>query len=169
MASAPTSATRTMSENLSLRPETAADEPFLYELYATTRDYEMIHVPWDDLQKQAFLRQQCEAQLKHYRQHYYDAEFQIIELDGRPIGRIYVHRSPKYICLMDIALLREYRGRGIGGGLTSELLRQAQADGKIVSLHVEHMNPARHLYERLGFQLVEDKGIYWKMEWSPPA
>jgi ribosomal protein S18 acetylase RimI-like enzyme len=158
-----------MRENLSLRPETAADEPFLYELYATTRDYEMIHVPWDDLQKQAFLRQQCEAQLKHYRQHYYDAEFQIIELDGRPIGRIYVHRSPKYICLMDIALLREYRGRGIGGGLTSELLRQAQADGKIVSLHVEHMNPARHLYERLGFQLVEDKGIYWKMEWSPPA
>ena len=164
-----TAATTSMRQNLTLRPETAADEPFLYQLYATTRDYEMVHVPWDDVQKQAFLRQQCEAQLKHYRLHYRDAEFQIIELDGRPIGRIYVHRGPQYVCLMDIALLREYRGRGIGSELTSELLQQAQAEGKIVTLHVEHMNPARHLYERLGFKMVEDKGIYWKMEWSAPA
>ena len=168
MSLASTTDTTRVRKSLTLRPETAEDEPFLYELYATTRDYEMVHVPWDDLQKQAFLRQQCEAQLKHYRQHYRDAEFQIIELDGKPIGRIYVHRSANEVCLMDIALLREYRGLGIGTELASAVLRQAQAEGKPVTLHVEHMNPARHLYERLGFRLAEDKGIYWQMEWSAP-
>jgi len=166
MSLAQTPETTRMRQNLTLRPETAEDEPFLYELYATTRDYEMVHIPWDDLQKQAFLRQQCEAQLKHYRKHYVGAEFQIIELAGKRIGRIYVYRSPNEVCLMDIALLREHRGLGIGTELTSEVLRQAQAEGRVVTLHVEHMNPARRLYERLGFRLIEDKGIYWKMEWS---
>jgi len=154
-----------MRKNLSFRQETPEDENFLYDLYATTRDYEMVHVPWDDLQKQLFLHQQCDAQLKHYRKHYYDADFQIVLLDGKPIGRLYVHRGPKIVCLMDISLLREYRGTGIGTELTSELLKEAEAAGKTVTLHVEHMNPARRLYERLGFRMVEDKGIYWMMEW----
>jgi len=156
-----------MRPNLSLRPETPADDPFLFDLYATTRDYEMVHVPWDDLQKQLFLHQQCEAQLKHYRKHYADADFRIIELDGKPVGRIYVHRGPREFRLVDISIVREYRGRGIGTELTKELLQEAEAAGKAVTLHVEWMNPARRLYERLGFKQVEDKGIYWMMEWKP--
>jgi len=159
-----------MRKNLSLRQETPQDETFLFDLYATTRDYEMIHVPWDDLQKQLFLHQQCDAQLKHYRSHYSDADFKIVELDGKPIGRIYVHRGAKELRLMDISLLREYRGTGIGTELTSSLLKEAEAAGKSVTLHVEYMNPAKRLYERLGFRKAEDKGIYWLMEWrnTPP-
>jgi len=154
-----------MRKNLTLRTENPGDEEFLYQLYATTRDYEMVHVPWSDEQKQLFLRQQCQAQLKHYRTYYYDAEFRIIEFEGNRIGRLYVHRTLKAWCLIDISLLREYRGAGIGTELTSEFLQQAAAAGKSVTLHVEHMNPARRLYERLGFRMIEDKGIYWMMEW----
>ena len=124
-------------------------------------------IPWDESQKQAFLRQQCAAQLQHYRRYYADASFEIILLNGDRAGRIYVHRTESEICLIDISLLREFRGHGIGTQLTRRLFAEAEASEKKVSLHVEAMNPARRLYERLGFRVVEDKGIYLYMEWDP--
>lgn len=162
VADAPTS-----NSDVSLRPETPEDEAFLFDLYATTRDYEMNLIPWSESQKQAFLHQQCSAQLQHYRQYYAGASFQIILLNGVSAGRIYVHRTEREICLVDISLMREHRGAGIGTRLTQQLLAEAQTQGKKVSLHVEVMNPARRLYERLGFRVAEDKGIYLHMEWEP--
>ena len=158
----------TASLDVSLRPETPEDEQFLFDLYATTRDYEMNLIPWSESQKRAFLDQQCSAQLQHYRHHYADASFQIILLNGVRVGRIYLHRTEQEICLVDISLMREYRGAGIGTWLTQQLLRQAEAHGQKVSLHVEVMNPARRLYERLGFHVTEDKGIYLRMQWERP-
>lgn len=150
---------------VTLRAETPEDEQFLYDLYATTRDYEMDLVPWPEAQKQAFLRQQCAAQLQHYRRHYADASFEIVLLNDVPIGRIYVRRTSDEIALIDISIVREYRGRGIGTRLTRQLLAEAEANHKKVSLYVEIMNPARRLYERLGFRVAEDQGIYLFMEW----
>ena len=159
--------TSTSILEVSLRPETPEDESFLFDLYATTRDYEMNLIPWTESQKRAFLNQQCSAQLRHYRQHYSDASFQIIVLNQIRAGLIYVHRTQREICLVDISLMREYRGAGIGTRLTEQLLREAETNAKKVSLHVEVMNPARRLYERLGFRVVDDKGIYLHMEWQP--
>ena len=158
----------TTSLDVSLRPETPEDEQFLFDLYATTRDYEMNLIPWSESQKRAFLDQQCSAQLRHYRQHYSDCSFQIILFNQVRAGRIYVHRTEREICLVDISLMREYRGAGIGTRLTVELLKEAEAHGQKVSLHVEVMNPARRLYERLGFRVAEDKGIYLRMQWEQP-
>ena len=59
---------------------------------------------------------------------------------------------------MDIALLPEYRGRGIGTALLEELLVEADATGRRVTIHVERFNPARRLYERLGFVEAGDPG-----------
>ena len=66
---------------------------------------------------------------------------------------------------MDIALLPEYRGRGIGSRLIRRVLGQAAVDGRAVRLHVETDSPAGVLYERMGFRTVEDKGLYLFMEW----
>lgn len=156
-----------MYPKVTLRTETAEDEPFLHVVYAASRDEEMKLAPWNDEQKQAFLLQQSQAQLAHYRQHYPEASFQIIELDGVPAGRLYVHRGPAEIRLMDVTLLRKFRGTGVGATLSRELLAEAASAGKKVTLHVERFNPALRLYERLGFRMLEDKGIYLYMEWIP--
>ena len=66
----------------------------------------------------------------------------------------------------DIALLPEHRGAGIGGRLLQDLLTEAAASGKRVSIHVERFNPAMRLYERLGFTKQEEVGVYFRMEWS---
>ncbi len=70
---------------------------------------------------------------------------------------------------MDIALLPEHRGRGIGTRLVQDVLDEARASGRSVSLHVEETNPAKRLYERMGFVDVEDRGVYILMEWRTAA
>lgn len=154
--------------SVTFRPSIERDVPFLRDLYATTRAEELRHVPWTPQQKRAFVEMQFLAQKTHYEQHYPDCEFLIIELDGRPIGRLYIDRGED-IRITDIALLPEFRRRGIGGMLMVEILAEGRSTGKNVSIHVEHDNPARRLYERLGFQHVATNGVYDLMAWRPPA
>lgn len=66
---------------------------------------------------------------------------------------------------MDIALVPRYRGQGIGGTLMKQVLAEGRKAGKPVRIHVEHFNPAMHLYERLGFKKIGDTGVYFLMEW----
>jgi ribosomal protein S18 acetylase RimI-like enzyme len=54
----------------------------------------------------------------------------------------------------------EHRGRGIETALLRGLLAEADAAGKSVSIQVERVNPALRLYQRLGFAVAEDKGVY---------
>lgn len=152
---------------LRLRPEEPEDTTLLYRLYASTRAGEMKLVPWSDSQKEAFLRTQFDAQTAHYHRYYPNASYEVILLEGEAIGRLYVHRTEDEILLIDITLLPKYRGAGIGGGLLNDLLSEAAAQRKPVRIHVERENPAMHLYTRLGFQKIEDKGIYYFMEWTP--
>lgn len=158
-----------MDEPFALRPETEEDIEFLARLYATTREAELRPVDWPAEQKAMFVQQQFDAQRLHYRTHYDKAEFAIIVVEGRPIGRLYVQRQADDIRLMDIALMPEYCGRGIGGKLIARLLEEGRATGRSVSIHVEVFNPAMRLYERLGFQKIDSYGVYHLMEWRPES
>jgi ribosomal protein S18 acetylase RimI-like enzyme len=158
-----------MESTVTLRPVTPGDEEFLYQVYASTRAGEMVLVDWTPEQKDAFLRMQFRAQSQYYREHYVGASFQMILLGDGPVGRLYVARWEREIRIMDIALLPEYCGRGIGSALLRTLLAEGQATGRRVSIHVECNNPALRLYTRLGFRHVGDHGIYYLMEWSGNA
>ena len=70
---------------------------------------------------------------------------------------------------MDIALVPAERNSGIGGKICRELMDEATQAGKIVSLHVEEDNPAKRLYERLGFVEAGDVSFYKLMHWCPPG
>ena len=122
---------------------------------------------WPAEQQEAFLRQQFQFQTLHYRRYYTSATFEIILQDERPIGRIYVHRGAEDIRLMDVALLPEYRGAGVGTWVMRNLLDEAAHSQKPVTLHVEPYNPAARLYQRLGFRVVEQRGMNLFMEWRP--
>ena len=159
----------TAAVDVSFRPELPEDEAFLEKLYASTRAGEMALTGWDAVQQEAFLRQQFQFQTTHYRKHYGDASFRIILRNDAPIGRLYVHFGAQEIRLMDIALLPEHRGAGLGGSILENLLREAAQLGKTVTLHVERFNPALRLYQRLGFRVIEDQQINFYMEWRPPA
>jgi ribosomal protein S18 acetylase RimI-like enzyme len=157
----------TAAAAITLRPVGPADHPFLFRVYASTRAEELALVGWTEEQKQTFLLQQFTAQRAAWGEHCAGADFRIIEVDGVPAGRFYVKRRPEEIRLVDIALLPEYRRAGIGTGLIRSLLAEGKARSLPVTLHVEVFNPARRLYERLGFEAVEDRGVYILMRWLP--
>lgn len=154
---------------IAFRPVTAADRDFLLRVYASTRAEELAVVPWSPAQKDAFLRMQFEAQDRDYRSKYPSEDFQLILADSTPIGRLYLHRAADELNLIDIAFLPEHCGRGLGTALLRELMAQAQSTRRPIRLYVEHFNPARRLYQRLGFTDLEEHGPYWRMEWIPPA
>jgi ribosomal protein S18 acetylase RimI-like enzyme len=154
-------------DNVGLRPVQEADRPFLAQVYASTRADEMAMLPWTDEQKAAFVAHQFEAQDAHYRTHYEGAAFDVVEVDGEPAGRLYVHRGPSEIRIIDIALTPAYRGRGLGTGLLQALIAEAADGGRTLSIHVEMNNPARRLYERLGFRPAGEHGPYVLMERPP--
>jgi ribosomal protein S18 acetylase RimI-like enzyme len=108
---------------------------------------------------------QFAAQAQYYREHYPNTSFDVIVLDGRPVGRLYVARWTGEIRIVDIALLPEFCNRGIGTRVLRDLQVEAAAAGKPLRIHVERFNPALRLYERLGFRQLEDKGVYLFLEW----
>jgi ribosomal protein S18 acetylase RimI-like enzyme len=153
---------------LTFRRITDADLPVLARIYASTRAEELAPVPWSDAEKAAFLDMQFRAQHAHYRQYYPEADWLMTMRGNENVGRLYLERLPSQHRIIDIAFLPEYRGRGLGEALLRDLLDEAAAAGKPVSIHVEKLNPAMRLYRRLGFVTEEDKGIYDLMRWTAP-
>jgi ribosomal protein S18 acetylase RimI-like enzyme len=152
-----------------LRPITETDQRSLLRLYASTREEELAEVPWSEEEKAAFLRMQFEAQHRFYTEQFPAASFDLV-LDGdEPIGRLYLDRREDEHRVIDIALLPEHRGQGLGARLMERVLAEAAEAGKPVRIHVEKNNPAMRLYRRLGFERVEDQGVYDLMEWLPGA
>jgi len=153
---------------VTLRPAAEADYDFMRRLYASTREEEMQHFPFDEAQKAAFLDAQFAAQFEHYAIHYPTCERNIVLEDGVPVGRLWIDEWRDQIRLVDIALLPEKRGSGIGTMLVRGVLDRGAAAGKPVTIHVEAYNPALRLYERLGFVRVDTNGVYYLMRWTPP-
>lgn len=154
--------------NIQFRPITDSDLEFLRELYASTRRDEMAVTGWPPEQIEAFLRQQFEAQHIHYTTHFPKAGFDLIHAEnGEPIGRLYLEERVDEFRIIDIALLPEFRGRGIGSRLLQDIIDRAFSAKKSVRIHVEHNNPAMRLYQRLGFTKIEEQGVYHLMEAKP--
>jgi ribosomal protein S18 acetylase RimI-like enzyme len=153
---------------IALRPETEADVPFLRQLYISTRWEELAMVPnWSDAQKIAFLESQFVAQREHYLAYFANAAFDVLEDNGVPAGRLYLDHQDKTLLIIDIALMPDWRNRGIGTALIEAVFAEARLCGKEVSISVEKFNPAQRLYRRLGFREYAEDDVYWFMFWQP--
>ena len=153
--------------NIELRPFCTNDQDFLYRLYASTRLAEIAPFGWNPAQQEAFLRMQFNAQQQSYEMAYQGADHQVILLDSHPVGRILVHRENNAHVLVDIALLDEYRNRGIGTRLLQQLISSTAQQGVPLRLQVIKSNPALHLYQRLGFVKTGAEGMHFQMEIKP--
>jgi len=147
------------------REDPEADAAFLDHLYATTRAEELAQTGWSAAEVQRFLHDQSRLQRAHYREHYPDAAFLLILAGGDPIGRLYLDERADELRLMDIALLPEWRGGGRGSAILRALQEQSRIRGLAVTLHVEPFNPAAGLYRKLGFEVVDTRGVYQFMRW----
>jgi GNAT superfamily N-acetyltransferase len=80
-----------------------------------------------------------------------------VEWEGKPCGfaNLYIQpfRKLAHTCLFSIIVQKQMRGKGIGKSLLEELMKLAKMKFHIEILHLEvyEGNPAKKLYERLGF------------------
>src|SRR5438270_7334520 len=130
---------------ISLRPFRPDDQEFLYQLYASTRLHEIAGFGWPAAQQEMFLRMQFNAQYRSYEAAYGQVVLQIVEQDGKPVGRIMVLWEKDFALLVDIALLAEHRDRAIGGDLLRELIETFARIGMPLRLQVLKTNPALSL------------------------
>ena len=152
---------------IELRPVRASDEGFLLRVFSSTREPERYVAHWEDEEWSAFVRMQFDAQRRHYQTHFPDAKHRVVLRDGEPVGRIWVLRTRDEIRLLDVAILPEHRGCGIG----TYLIRSLQADARAAGVPLRHSveldnRGARRLYERLGFAAIETQGLHTLMEWD---
>jgi len=154
---------------IDLRPAGTEDEELLFRVFYHTRVDEFRPAGWEEARLNGFLRDQAQLQHAYYHSVFPEAAFDVVEVDGAPAGRLYVDRTGDSIHIIDIALLPEYRGRGVGGELVRRLIQEADADGRSISLMVESSNPALRLYQRLGFVAGPIQGINLPMRRLPAA
>lgn len=148
-----------------LRPQEPADEAFLREVYASTREEELNAWGFSPEMRKAFLDQQFKAQRHGYLATFSEAEFFIIVLGDKSVGSMIVNRGTDRWCLVDIALLTPYRNQGIGAALVQRLSSEAAAAGRALELSVLKGNRALRFYQRLGFVKTGESGLHDLMEW----
>lgn len=158
----------TEAQNVTLRPVTQEDDPFLLELYGSTRADELAQVEWEEGQKETFLRWQFDLQRREYEARFPRARYQLILIDGEVAGRIWTGEDEEQIRLLDIALLPQFQKRGAGTLLLRELMNEATRARKLLRHMVFVLNNDAHrFYERLGFVVIEELGAYKHMEYRP--
>jgi ribosomal protein S18 acetylase RimI-like enzyme len=143
-----------------LRPATPGDADFEHFLYASTRDDLRPLGPevFDGLVGMQFRAQTMSIRLDHP-----NAERKIVVVEDVPVGRLITDDSTNLIEVIDVALLPEYRNHGIGTSVLRGVLAHADRLGRAVRLHVEKQSRAVRLYERLGFSISGDVGMYFAM------
>ena len=152
---------------IAYRDETEADYAFVAGLYVSAREAELAATGWPDEARRAFLLQQHELQHRQYRAAWPDGEWLVVERDGAPVGRLYLARVEGGVRIVDVALVPECRGAGIGGAILSDVIDAADTAGESVMLQVERTNPAARLYLRLGFEPDDRGGMYVAMVRRP--
>jgi ribosomal protein S18 acetylase RimI-like enzyme len=142
----------------SLRPVSDADSLWLWSLKrATMKAYvEQTWGRWDDTE-----------QAERFRQGFRPADVSIIVLDGHDAGLLHVERSPGEINLVNIQVAPEFQNRGLGTEVMHALLAEARREKLPLRLQVLRVNPARRLYERIGFAVAGETDTHYQMRWTP--
>lgn len=151
---------------LRLRPERDEDLDFRYELFCASRPPEWDMVQLNSALRAQLMEHQFRAQSMSYRAQFPTARFDIIELNGCPVGRIVVDRPGTMIHIVDQAVVPANRNRGIGTIIMRMLMDEAARAELPVRLKVASTNdPSIRLYLRLGFVPIEIVPLYVEMEW----
>ena len=148
---------------IELRAAGPEDDDFLRTLYASTRQDEFAILGWTEVEQQQFLAMQFTMQRNAYKMQCPHAVESVVLCDGSPAGRLIVDASGEAVSLMDIAVLPEFRNRGVA----SRLIRNLQSKTSTIVLCVDKANPAaERLYAKHGFVVTNETDLTKGMRWE---
>jgi ribosomal protein S18 acetylase RimI-like enzyme len=155
---------------VTLRPELPGDEPFLRSLIHATIAAELGASQWPEPMRGHLLGIQYTTRRQVHRANFPEAASYVVDADGADAGWALVTTLPHEIRLVEIMILQELRGKGIGTAAIRQILAIATAADKPVRLNVNVTNHAAiRLYERLGFRRIEADEVQHVMECRPKS
>ena len=154
---------------LTLRPVSPQDDEFLSQLLFESFFEKLSAHLWPEHIREPLLRMQMQGQRSTYAAQYPHADHALIALDDKPVGRILLDRGPQFHTLVDIVIAKKHRRAGMGTVLIRSLCIEAEMMRKPMRLNVAADNPARALYLRLGFRMLEADELNILMERAPGA
>jgi ribosomal protein S18 acetylase RimI-like enzyme len=142
-----------MARRIELRQATAEHYDFALQLYLQTLGpYLCKLIVWDEQEQRAVFAAQWKRE-----------EVKIISVDGKNAGWLQVAELPTEIRLQKFFVSPPWQRSGIGSEVLDNLLASWRPTGKTIVLRVLKNNPARRLYERLGFSVIAETGIVYRM------
>lgn len=157
-----------MNESITTRMATAEDEEFLFSLFAAAKTADFAALGLDAEQLRPLLEMQYRARRFSYGKDFPAAVDMILCLeDGTAVGRHLVERQAKCYRTIDLAVLPEYRKRGVGTWALRRIHQVAALERVACRLSVLKSNPALRLYEELGYLRVSADELTYEMEWQP--
>jgi GNAT superfamily N-acetyltransferase len=156
--------------NIQLRHAVSEDEDFLLQLFVATQPMETASWNISAAAREQLLQMQYRGRMQTYTAQYPGAEDLIICLNEegdieKRVGRHLVMRQEDAILGIDLAVLPLYQKQGLGRLVLQGIQYQCTKEGLRFRLQVLHTNPARRLYDRLGFRMVSQDLLYAQMEW----
>jgi ribosomal protein S18 acetylase RimI-like enzyme len=135
------------------RPAQPGDYAFLRALHhATMRAYVEPIWGWDEVE-----------QKRLFDLHFNSTTAEIISMEGQDVGAVTIERQEESVFLSNIQILPEFQGHGVGTAIIKEMLATAHAHRLPATLRVLKNNPAKRLYERLGFHVTGETETHYVM------
>jgi len=156
------------NDSINLRFADNNDHVIICALYSDMKAFDMSIIPESDDIRQKLLLTQFRARNFSFDTMYGREAQWIVERDGVAVGSLVVGELDGALRLAEIALVPEHRGGGLGTALIRAVQAAAVARHLPIRLQVHPLNPARHLYGRLGFAEVGVGMANLEMEWHPP-
>ena len=156
-----------MTPSITTRAATEDDDVFLFGLFRAVRLPEFAHAPLAPAQLDLLMSIQYAGQKQSYGAEYPGGD-EVVLLDGQAIGRIWLYRGAAEHHLVDIALMPEYRNRGIGSALVKDAIAGARAAGSRLRCSVAATNPGSlRFHQRLGFHVAGRDDLYYDLALEP--
>ena len=140
---------------VTLRAATTADIDLLYGIYRAAYS-PLTSGEWNDIE-----------QSKSFHAGFPLERARVIIAGSEVIGAIDAERRSDGWFLNNIEIRPDWQGRGIGSRLVGDLVARAHREGHRVALEVLKVNPARRLYERLGFVVIGETDTHYLMRSAP--
>lgn len=117
-------------------------------------------------QKSQLIQSQYRLQTGSYWSAYPDSTHDVIEIDGRAAGRIWVARMESEIRVLDIGLLPWTRDQGVGSAVIDRIKAEATEAGKPITSTVLRTNAGSLRWQiRMGFRITREDEFHHYMEW----
>jgi ribosomal protein S18 acetylase RimI-like enzyme len=142
---------------LQRRPAVESDYQFMWDLHRQTfRSYVEATWGWDE-----------EWQARYFRETRDLSHYEILNDNKQDIGCVGLRNDENVLFLEYVAILPEHQNRGLGSEVVGHVLPSAAERGVPVGLSVLRVNPAKKLYERMGFQVIGSDEFKYYMEAVP--